>query len=307
MLKRIVMNRWLGILLLTLPLFTAAQGSGDAGMWSSGDFDSRSRLTDTPTRLYVFQKAGMSNQDVICLSSEFQFDWNVWGGINFWFAIPYQVSLGDLTSTNGIGDFRVVLSHTLAEAGDFVVKINVGGVIPSGNAKDEFEGKPLPMVYQSSQGAASFLVSSMFYFRHWNLSVGYQRYISASKNSFTKQSWDMDERVEEFPDSPGLWNGDDLSFRLRKDFDRPKAQYSLSVLPAFRLSEDRIQVDGKTLKVDGSDGFSLNVTAGVELRMGKAGYFHFLAAVPVIQREVYPDGLNRVFMVMAGFGVQLPD
>jgi hypothetical protein len=65
--------------------------------------------------------------------------------------------------------------------------------------------------------------------------------------------------------------------------------------------------DGKLSPVDGSSGFSLNVNAGMEIRMGKYGYFHFLAAFPVLERDVYPDGLDRIVQVIAGFGIQLPE
>jgi hypothetical protein len=163
------------------------------------------------------------------------------------------------------------------------------------------------MVYQPSQGAASFMLSSIFYFRSWNLSLGYQRPVGGNNNQFTKVAWDNSEDVNEFPDSPGLWCGDDLLVRIRKDFDRPKAQYTLSLVPAFRLNDDRILVDGKLAPVDGSSGFSLNVNAGMELRLGTYGYFHLLAAVPVLQRDIYPDGLDRVVQVMVGFGVQFPE
>jgi hypothetical protein len=274
---------------------------------SSGDFDSRSRATDTPTRLYIIQKAGLASGGAICLASEFHFDWNIWGGINIWFSLPYRATIGDIGTIHGLGDLRVVFSHTLAEAGDFTVKINVGGVIPSGNADKESNGKPLPMVYQNSQGSTSFLVSSMFYFRSWNLSLGYQRPVTGNGNHFTQAAWGNVEEVEEFPDSPGLWCGEDLIIRIRKNFDRTRAKYSLSLVPAFRLKEDRIMSNGKLMPVDGSSGFSLNVNAGVEVRLGTNGYFHFLAALPVLQRDTYPDGLDRTVEVLAGFGVQLPE
>jgi hypothetical protein len=296
---------FIGILFIANVLFS--QGSGDAGLISSGDFDSRSRSEDTPSRIYFLQKAGVGSGDAICLSSEFHLDWNIWGGINLWFAVPYRVTIGDLATVHGLGDLRVVFSHTLAEAGDFVVKINVGGLIPSGNGNKEQEGKSLPMVYQPSQGSASFMVSSMFYFRSWNLSVGYQRPVSGNRNQFTKAIWDNDNAVSEYPDSPELRCGDDLLIRVSKYFDRPRARYSLSLLPGFRLSEDQIMSDGKRLVVEGSSGFSLNVTAGVEVRLGTYGYFHFLAAFPVLQRDVYPDGLDRIVQAIAGFGVQLPE
>jgi hypothetical protein len=131
--------------------------------------------------------------------------------------------------------------------------------------------------------------------------------VSGNDNRFTQASWDNTEEVSKFPDSPGLWCGDDLIMRIRKDFDRPKAHYSLSILPAYRLKEDRILVDGKLAPVEGSSGFSLNVNAGVEVRLGTYGYFHFLAAFPVLEREVYTDGLDRVVQVIAGFGIQLPE
>jgi hypothetical protein len=296
---------WFGIILI--PAIIYSQGSGDAGMMISGDFDSRSRAADTPSRIYFLERAGLGQGNTISLASEFQLDWNIWGGINLWFALPYHFVTGDLATVHGVGDLRVVFSHTLAEAGDLTVKINVGGVVPSGYADEDKDGNPLPMAYQRSQGSASFLLSSLFYFRGWNLSAGYQRRVGPNNNAFTKDAWNGIEDVKDFSDSPGLWCGDDLVFRVRKDFDRSRASYSLSLLPAFRLSDDRIKVEGQYEPVEGSSGFSLNVSAGGEVRMGKYGYFHFLAAAPVLKRDVYSDGLERTVVITAGFGVQLPE
>ena len=293
--------------MILLPYTSFSQGSGDAGMMSSGDFDSRSRATDTPTRIYVVERAGLGQGNAISFSSEFQLDWNIWGGINLWFAVPYQFITGDLATVHGVGDLRIVFSHTLAEAGDFAVKVNVGGVVPSGYADEDMDGVPLPMAYQRSQGSASFLLSSMFYYRTWNLSIGYQRMAGPNRNGFTQDAWSMGEDVDDFPDSPGLWCGDDLLFRLRKNFDRPRATYNISLLPGFRLTEDRIKAGDGYENVAGSSGFSLNISAGMEVRLGKYGYFHLLAAAPVLGREVYADGLERTVVVTAGIGVQLPE
>jgi len=295
-------------LLLSLgSLVVFSQGSGDAGLQSSGEMDSRSDASDTPTRIYFLERAGIGNENTVCLTSEVQFDWNIWGGINIWFALPYQYNMGGLATVHGVGDLRVSLSHTLAEAGEFVVKISFGGVIPSGDAGKEVEGKPLPMVYQPSQGSASFLVSSIFYYRLWSLSAGYQRPVSGNGSNFTHLAWDNSEDIKKYPESPGLLSGDDLVFRVRKDIKRPKARYSISLLPSFRLNEDRILQGGRLVPVENTSGFSMNVNAGIELMLGNNGYFHFLAGVPVFERDHYPDGLDRAVVVVAGFGLRLPE
>ena len=137
--------------------------------------------------------------------------------------------------------------------------------------------------------------------------MGYQRPVSGNSNQFKQYEWDNPDMVEEFPDSPGLWCGDDLVIRAGMNIDHPRAKYSISLVPALRLSDDRILQGDNLVPVDGSCGFSLNVNAGLELKLGSYGYFHFLAALPVLQRETYPDGLDRIITVMAGFGIQFPD
>jgi hypothetical protein len=305
-------NKILLLLLIVMAAIFASetsysQGNGDAGLQSSGILDLGALGDDQPTKMLFLETAALGPDKTICLTTEYRLDWKVWNGINIWFALPYNYNYGNLAFTQGLGDLRAMISLNLVEKEEFTMKLSVGGVLPSGKSNLEKDGKPLPMVYQPSQGNAGFIAGVAAFYRLWSISAGYQNHLSSNKNDFTQASWNDPELVYDYPDSPGLWCGDDISLRLQKSFLTLKAHYYVSAVSLYRLNKDRIQQDGDLMTVDGTDGFSLNLCAGAEIKLGKHGLFRVSAAMPVFRRETYPDGLNRDFTLMAGFGLRLPD
>jgi len=291
-----------------LPLASFSQGNGDAGLQSSSTLDLGSLGDDHPTSMILLEKAGIGPDKTICLSTEYRLDWNVWGGVKLWFALPYHYTTGNLGFTHGLGDLRVMGSIALVEKEEFTLLLDVGGVLPSGKADEATDdGKPLPMVYQPSQGSAGFIVGAAAFYRLWNVSTGYQNHLSANKNNFTQAAWNDPEKVVDYPDSPGLWCGDDISLRLQKDFLTLKSHYYVSAIALYRLNKDKIIQEDEWVTVKGTDGFSMNLAGGLEMKMGRTGLFRLQAAIPLFRRESYPDGLNRDFLLMAGFGLRFPE
>jgi hypothetical protein len=298
----------IGLAVLLMPGTSFSQGNGDAGLQSSNNLDLGALGDDHPTTMLFLENAGLGPDKTICLSTEYRLDWNVWGGINIWFALPYNYNIGNLAFTHGLGDLRVMASVAVVEREEFTLLLDIGGVLPSGKSDLETDdGKPLPMVYQPSQGNASFIAGIAAFYHLWSVSAGYQNHLSANKNNFTQSAWNDPEKVVDYPDSPGLWCGDDISLRLQKDFLAMKAHYFVSAVSLYRLTKDRILVDGELDPVDGTDGFSMNLAAGIEVKMMKTGVFRLQAAMPVFRRVSYPDGLNRDFTVTAGFGLRFPE
>lgn len=285
-----------------------SQGNGDAGLQSSGHFGLGALTDDHPTTVSLLGTAGLGTGNAVCLTAEYRFDWNVWGGVNIWLALPYHFTYGDLAYTHGLGDLRVMAGLALVEKAEFTLMLNAGGVVPSGKSDLETpDGDPLPMIYQPSQGSAGFMAGAIASYRLWSLAAGYQNHLSANDNGFTKSAWPDPGKVAGYPDSPGLWCGDDILLRLQKSFVTLKAHYFVSAAGLYRLQEDMITGNEGPAPVDGSDGLSINISAGLEARMGKAGYFRIQAAIPLLMKESYPDGLERIFSVMAGIGVRIPE
>jgi hypothetical protein len=298
----------IGLAALFMAEQSYSQGNGDAGLQSSGILDLGALGDDQPTKMLLLETAALGPDKTICLTTEYRLDWNVWGGINIWFALPYNYNIGNLAFTHGLGDLRAMASIAIVEKEEFTLILDIGGVLPSGKSDLETDdGKPLPMVYQPSQGNAGFIAGMAAFYHLWSLSAGYQNHLSANENHFTRDAWNDPEKVVDYPDSPGLWCGDDISLRLQKSFLTLKAHYYVSAVSLYRLNKDRILQDGELIPVDGTDGFSMNLSAGLEVKLGKTGLFRVMAAMPVFRRESYPDGLNRDFTLMAGFGLRLPD
>ena len=299
------MNRLARIAALIVPgLMVSAsslsQGSGDAGLLSSGNVFILQNPSFSQTSLGVNGLFSIGGQQTLHYSAVTSAEINIWQGITLRATVPYHYISGELANTSGLGDLRIYFLHSIVDNGKILINLSLGAAVPSGDANRGLDGKPLPMEYQTSAGTYSILTDIAFRFHDWKLAVGYQHSFQQNENEFLYSAWGDDPLITDYPESNGLSRGDDILLNLEKAFIRDKASYYLSLLPVYHLDEDEIMKDDVTVHVDGSDGLILNMAAASSFSLGKGFYFDLVACAPVVQREVQPDGLKRIFVASAG-------
>ncbi len=218
--------------------------------------------------------------------------------------LPYQAVKGNLGNTSGMSDISLCLTRNIFTSKNFDVNFSIGGKIPTNdsNLKDEINGLPLPMYYQTSLGTYDVITGISLITRQWLFATGIQHPFNQNSNNFTWAQWipvyqngEGAEYVRSYNLGYELKRGTDVMLRVERNFRYSRINFTAGLLPIFRISKDettnaktgdRIKPDGTTgmaLSAIVTAGYSFNVKSGVKLLFGKK----------IKQRAFNPDGLTR--------------
>ncbi len=218
--------------------------------------------------------------------------------------LPYQAVKGNLGNTSGMSDISLCLTRNIFTSKNFDVNFSIGGKIPTNdsNLKDEINGLPLPMYYQTSLGTYDVITGISLITRQWLFATGIQHPFNQNSNNFTWAQWipvyqngEGAEYVRSYNLGYELKRGTDVMLRVERNFRYSRINITAGLLPIFRISKDettnaktgdRIKPDGTTgmaLSAIVTAGYSFNVKSGVKLLFGKK----------IKQRAFNPDGLTR--------------
>ncbi|MEQ8426090.1 MAG: hypothetical protein RIA63_15330, partial [Cyclobacteriaceae bacterium] len=218
--------------------------------------------------------------------------------------LPYQSVKGNFGKTSGLSDISLSFTRTLKTTDKYDVNFTVGGKIPSNKAdlSDPTRNNIVfPMYYQTSLGTYDFITGISLKTRDWLFATGLQHPFNQNENTFKFSEWPEPTiypdslYVKTYDQSNKLKRGTDVMLRAERNFRFSQFNFSLGVLPIFRITKDEIEdpatglrkkLDGTTgmaLSVIGTFGYSFNVRSGVRLLMG----------YKLTDREVNPDGLTR--------------
>ena len=170
----------------------------------------------------------------------------------------------------------------------------VGGKLPPNRANIEKDGKGLPMAYQTSLGTYDLILGINLAFDKWRIGAGYQKPFGSNGNTFLHEYWENNEDALEYWESNKLNRGDDAMLRVDRYFIvREKNTLFAGLLAVYRLQKDRIEVINKDIRLEGSNGLTLNASLGYNIALQNHGSLRFLLAAPIITRKVRADGLTR--------------
>lgn len=223
---------------------------------------------------------------------------------SFQVKLPYQMVSGQLADTQGVGDISLCVTRNIYTSDRFDINFTVGGKLPT-NRSDLFtsEGNALPMYYQTSLGTYDIITGISVINRKWLFATGIQIPLNSNNNQFDWHRWqdnDPDELayVRKYPNSTYLHRGIDVMFRVERNFRLSRFNFSVGLLPIYRIKSDVItdftgaRVDhdangnvgeGLAMSWITTAGYNFNVKSGVRLLVGHQ----------IQQRAFSPDGLTR--------------
>jgi hypothetical protein len=227
-------------------------------------------------------------------------------GINkktsFQVKLPYQFVTGRLANTSGLGDISLCFTRNIYTSEKFDLNLSLGGKIPSNNADKQTKGFALPMYYQTSLGTYDVITGISLINRKWLLATGIQVPLNKNNNQFVWQQWVEDggpstpAYIEKYNNAKELKRGIDLMVRVERNWRFSRLNFTLGILPIYRITNDEITKEGKRFKPDGASGLAMsgifttgyhfNVQSGVKLLLGHK----------FTQRDFNPDGLTREFV-----------
>ena len=310
------MHRVYMLLLSLLMHFNAtAQGCSDAGFCTMGamkpdqPFNKKVPLKLRSMEISFYR--GTTTLSPIVYVATLDMSFNIIDNKTFLqLKVPYQAVNGNFGSTSGLGDLSFCLTRNLYSSEKFDIGLTLGGKAPSNNSNltdDEF-GLPLPMYYQVSLGTYDAIAGISLVNRKWLIATGIQHPFNKNGNQFKWSDWiPVYEGGPEYVMSNDpcyeLKRGTDVMLRVERNFRFARFNFSLGLLPIWRITKDeildtnineRVKLDGTlgmALSAIATAGYSFNVKSGVRLLFGHK----------ITQRDVNPDGLTREMVTTASY------
>lgn len=301
-------------LIIILPLliitnFVFAQGCSDAGFCTMGamkpdqPFNKKVPIKLRSVEVSFYRGTTTLSPKIYVATADFSF--NIIDSKTFFqVKVPYQAASGNFGNTASLSDLSLCLTRNLYSSEKFDISLSVGGKIPSNNSnlKSKENGLSFPMYYQTSLGTYDFITGISLVNKKWLFATGIQHPFNQNKNQFTWSAWipvynngEGEDYVRSYAPCYELKRGTDIMFRAERNFRYARFNFTLGLLPIFRINKDeitnpntlqRIKLDGTTgmaLSGIGTVAYNFNVKSGIRLLLGRR----------ITHREVNPDGLTR--------------
>lgn len=278
-----------------------AQGCSDAGFCTMGAMKPDQPYNkNIPIRLRSMEVSfyrGTTTLTPIVYVATLDASFSVGKKNSFQVKLPYQIVHGRLANTSGVGDISLCFTRTIYSSEKFDVSVSLGSKIPTNNSNKTEKSFPLPMYYQTSLGTYDAIAGISLVNRKWLFATGVQIPLNKNKNEFLWSEWaDSDEDpayIKKYARANNLKRGVDVMLRVERNFRFSRLNFSLGMLPIYRITSDEIELPEGRVKPDGAKGlalsaigtvgYSFNVKSGIKLLMGHK----------IVQRDENPDGLTR--------------
>ncbi len=216
--------------------------------------------------------------------------------------IPYIYVDGDLGSNSGIGDLSLSTSQVIRETERSSFSATVGFKIPTGTTDKVLNNLSLAMPYQTGLGTFDLILGVSYRYDKWRLSAGYQTILDDNNINKYLSSNGRNEIERAYFNSNMLKRGDDALLRLERNFELKKISLSVGLLSIYRLQKDEIiNATGLSEALKGSDGLTLNLTAGFNYELSHKSALSLLFGSPLVVRDVRSDGLTRALVINFGY------
>lgn len=301
------LTRFLTLVFLTLFFQESfAQGCSDAGFCTMGamkpdqPFNKKLQVRLRSMELSFYRGTTTATPIIYVANADISFSLN--SRNSFQVKLPYQTAQsGSLDQTGGLGDISLCLTRSLFNSERFDVNLSFGAKIPSNNsdikADGRWEGKPLPMYYQTSLGTYDAISGISVLTKNWLFATGIQIPLNRNNNQFLWSEW-LDytdpNYIKKYSPARELKRGIDVMLRAERNFRFSQFNFSAGLLPIYRITNDEItDVNGNRIKPKGARGLAMSgiVTAGYSLNVKNS--VRLLVGHKIIQRDNNPDGLTR--------------
>ncbi|MFN8334056.1 MAG: hypothetical protein U0U09_02960 [Cyclobacteriaceae bacterium] len=216
---------------------------------------------------------------------------------SFQVKLPFQAVHGRLANTSGIGDISLCFTRTIYSSEKFDVSVSLGSKIPTNKSNKTENGFPLPMYYQTSLGTYDAIAGISMVNRKWLFATGIQVPLNKNHNEFLWGRWagsDEDPAyIEKYARANQLKRGIDVMLRVERNFRFSRLNFSVGMLPIYRITNDEIELPEGRVKTAGAKGLALSAIATVGYSFNVKSGIKLLMGHKIVQRDENPDGLTR--------------
>jgi hypothetical protein len=219
--------------------------------------------------------------------------------------IPYMSIRGNLGHNSGIGDISLSTTRTLKATRKYTFAATLGAKIPTTKSDDTFTNEftlereaQLPMYYQVSLGSFDAIAGLSFINDKWLFATGVQVALTQNKNQFTWESWGAypdRSYLERHNVGRNLRRGTDVMFRVERNFRFTKYNFSLGLLPIYRIHPDEVDLPGidQRVRLKYTTGLALSSTASFGYQFTVNNGVRLIYGYKLTDRKKNPDGLTR--------------
>lgn len=276
-----------------------SQGCNDAGLCSMGDLDGQGLNMNNGynTRLtYIFR---LGEKESLINTIQFEQGFSILQNRGKIFVqLPFTYVYGNLGQSYGVGDISLGFNYTYLRKKDLGGSFLIAAKLPPNASNQTIDDKGAPMVYQTSLGTYSLALGANFFYKKWQLGMGYLKPFGSNSNYFYYSEWPDNEDALEYTQMQDLARGDDAMLRLNRFFYTKKSRYNVGLLALYRVQKDIITQENERIALDNSNGLTLNINLGYQKVLKNEDAITLSLAAPLITRKVRVDGLTSTFVVM---------
>lgn len=232
------------------------------------------------------------------------------------FKLPYAYHVGDLGTVSAFGDLTLSLRNEIFSGRNRTLGFTLGVIIPTNNSNLMADGQLLPMDYQTSLGTFNALAGLSLKTKYVSLVLGYQQSFGQNGNEFAVENLTLDPTLPEYVEhndirqlymtSRHIKRSGDLIMRLEGGYAFNKFALFGGILPIYRVKPSEVTLlSGEKVKVEGSDGLTINVTGGISYSFENNLSVTINCGTPLVQRKAMPDGLARDLVAIVGFSYKI--
>lgn len=288
---------FLGIILGVLSTNIYAQGCSDAGFCTVDAFKPNEHYPHkTLQNLFkVGLNIGSADNNIVVFGQYFEYKYLFNNKINLSTKLTALSQSGNETSNFDLSDFYLNGNFSIGEKTTLTTGIKIP--LTDGNSKEN--NISLPMDYQSSLGTFDLILGVGHRFEKFNIALAYQQPLSQNKNQFISSS------TSNFYSTNNFKRAGDILLRVSYPIKvSEKLKITPSLLPIYHLANDTYtNTLGQKVTIANSKGTTLNTNAYLDYKLNETSNLQFSVAMPLIVRDVRPDGLTRSFVANLEYSI----
>ena len=297
----------LSIAFLLITSFANAQGCSDAGFCTMGamkpdqPYNKKADFKLRTMELSFYRGTTTLTPIIYVTTADLNFSLKRKNTIQL--KVPFQWAQGRLANTSSVGDISICFTRNIYSSDKFDLNLSIGGKIPTNGSNFSSDGNALPMYYQTSLGTYDLISGLSLINRKWLFATGIQIPLNSNNNQFDWHNWNTTgaeelDYVKRYANATNLRRGIDVMLRVERNFRLARFNFSVGLLPIYRITADRITnsagvrtsqdaeghiAQGLALSWIATAGYNFNLRSGIRLLVGHK----------IIQRTFSPDGLTR--------------
>jgi hypothetical protein len=292
-------NIYFAILLVLSAVKGFSQGCSDAGFCSLSILKNDAPVSSKHI-LAIGTGYGLGEENTSVISSYLEYKWRLNSKWSVQSKLTSAYASGFLGNNINLGDVYGLASYVAQEKPHHKINILAGFKIPLTVSNDKYQGRSLPLDYQSSVGTYDIIAGASYILHNkWELNAGIQApVIQRNKNTFYPDEYN-DPKAGSFAPTNNFERKPDVLLRAGYLFQTGnKVTVKPNLLAIYHIGKDSYENRfGQRKAINGSQGLTLNAGVNTSKTFPNGHQLELVLATPFVVREVRADGLTRSFVI----------